>query len=66
MPVLEEAKPGDELNTAEQQELASFLAKNKTEHKPEYEYGNPAAPFATLKAVPSGNPLVIDVRIEHK
>ena len=58
------------LSDAEQQELKSFLGKYPTSG-PETEYSdsNTTAPFVIVKApgsVASGNPLIFDVRIQHK
>jgi hypothetical protein len=67
---LREAATGHPLTDAEQIVLASFLGKYKT-NAPETEYNNTnaATPFVTVKApgsIGSGNPLILDVRIQHR
>jgi eukaryotic-like serine/threonine-protein kinase len=61
---------GQPLTSAEQMELTSFLNKYKT-NAPKSELNDKSAnePFMELKvpkADPSGNPVVFDIRIQHK
>lgn len=67
---LNEVPPGHELTVAEQQQWTDFVGKYKTAApKTEYNTSNSTAPFVTVKAPPSsvpGNPLILDIRIEHK
>jgi serine/threonine protein kinase len=67
---LNEVRPGHELTAAEQQEWTDFVGKHKTTApKTEYNSSNSAAPFVTVRAPPSsvpGNPLILDIRIEHR
>jgi serine/threonine-protein kinase len=58
-----------ELSASEEQEFLSFVEKYKKDAKIDYDYSNPAAPFVQVMAPNSkaaGNPLVIEIRIEHK
>lgn len=64
-----DAKPGDELSASEQQELASFLEKYRSNAVSDYNNRDPAAPYMSLKTAGSNapaNPLVVDIRIEHR
>lgn len=67
---LNEVPPGHELTVAEQQQWTDFVGKYKTAApKTEYNTSNSIAPFVTVKAPPSnvpGNPLILEIRIEHK
>ena len=73
---LESPKPldreatGRPLSDAEQAELTTFLGKYKTTlPEPEYNNTNAAAPFVTVKgpgSSGSGNPLILDIRIQHR
>jgi serine/threonine protein kinase len=61
---------GHPLSEMEQTDLTTFLAKYKT-NSPETEYNNSnsATPFVVAKApspIGSGNPLILEVRIQHR
>jgi serine/threonine protein kinase len=62
-----EGKIGHELTAAEQAEVNSLREKYQS-GGPQYSDSNTGSPFVSVKAngAASGNPLVIDVRIEHK
>jgi serine/threonine-protein kinase len=61
---------GHPLTEAEQMEWSSFVGKYKTSlPDPQYDNSNATAPFAVVKtagALASGNPIILDVRIQHK
>lgn len=66
---LNEAETGYTLTPAEQQEFFSLLTKYKGSSVTACNNSDPAAPFVTVKApspASSTNPLVFDIRIEHK
>lgn len=67
--LLKEAKPGDELTASEQQELSAFIDKYKNGIVIDYTNDDPSAPYVAVKSggsTPTGNPLVLEIRIEHK
>ena len=60
---------GRPLNATEQMELTSFLARYKNSPAAELNDKNAAEPFMTVKLPKSGaagNPIVFEIRIEHK
>lgn len=65
---LNNVPPAQALTPAQQRDLESFLAKYK-KSEPEYSSSTSAAPFVTVKATAAtfpGNPLIFEIRIEHK
>jgi hypothetical protein len=66
---LQNAGTGYELTAVDQQELAAFREKHKNDTVTEYDSSDPSAPFVFVKAKSGsggGNPIVLEVRIEHK
>ena len=66
---LTEAETGHELTPVERQELTSFLEKYKKLSAADYNNSDPAAPYVAVKmpmSAGAGNPLILDIRIEHK
>jgi serine/threonine protein kinase len=67
---LNEETKGHPLSQSEQTELSSFLEQHKANAgKTDYDNSNAAAPFVTVKApakIGSDNPLILEIRIEHK
>jgi hypothetical protein len=66
---LAHGETGYQLTTSEQEDFIAFLDKYRSLSKWAYNTSDPSAPYVVVTAsgTPSdGNPLVIDVRIEHK